>query len=576
VAAIDRMRCRASAAVPRRAWHGMSAVWPAQLQATLAVLLAGAVSATLAQPATAPPPAPPGTTAPPAPPGAALARAPATEEAPFVLSEIRLPRTLALPEQEVFGVVAPFLRRAIGNEQLAEIAKRIRDLYDSRGYGLVGVGLAMQDMASGSLEVSIVEPRIGRVQIDSGAEPPISDARTRRLLDELGLRDGEPLNLQRLDRAMFTLNDWPGVSARATIVPTGDEGQFNLVLVVERGRAYNASIDYDNHGSASSGRHRLGALLRWNNPLGVGDNLDVRALVSNARRVTVGRVSYELPVGATPWRAGVGYSRVTYELGGSFQALGAVGSADVVDASVSYPLVRARDRNVALRAALETKRLEDRFDAFGVQSNKRIDGLQLGLSFEARDALWGGGFNGGSVGLQVGRLRIATADVNANDAALGDRATQGGFTKVSAQVTRLQAITTTVSTYFGVAGQWASKNLDNAEKLTLGGAKGVRSYPGGEAPSDQGLIVNAELRWWIDPAWSAFGFYDWGIGGLQKRASPGTDNRRILRGVGLGVQFSNPELLAFKASLGWRGSEPVLSETGDSRVRLLLQAQRPF
>jgi hemolysin activation/secretion protein len=283
-----------------------------------------------------------------------------------------------------------------------------------------------------------------------------------------------------------------------------------------------------------------------------------------------------LPVGATPWRAGVGYSRVTYELGGSFQALGAVGSADVVDASVSYPLVRARDRNVALRAALETKRLEDRFDAFGVQSNKRIDGLQLGLSFEARDALWGGGFNGGSVGLQVGRLRIATADVNANDAALGDRATQGGFTKVSAQVTRLQAITTTVSTYFGVAGQWASKNLDNAEKLTLGGAKGVRSYPGGEAPSDQGLIVNAELRWWIDPAWSAFGFYDWGIGGLQKRASPGTDNRRILRGVGLGVQFSNPELLAFKASLGWRGSEPVLSETGDSRVRLLLQAQRPF
>jgi len=498
------------------------------------------------------------------------------EEAPFVLREIRLPRTTALAEDEVFAVVAPYLRRAVGHAEMSTIAGNIRRLYDSRGLGLVGVGLAVQDLASGALEVNIVEPRIARIQIDAGAEPPISEARARQLLDNLDLREGAPLNLNRLDRAMFTLNDWPGTIARATLAPTGDEGTYNVLLAVEPGRQFNASIDFDNHGSASSGRHRLGGLLRWNNPTGIGDNFDLRAMVSEAERVTVGRVAYELPVGATPWRAGVGYSRVTYELGGTFSELGAVGSADVFDTSLSYPLIRAREHNLAGRLAVESKRLEDRFDAVDLRSEKRIDDLQLGLSFEARDAVLGGGYSGGTVTAQFGRLRILTADVDAADGAQGDRATQGNFGKLSLQFNRLQAITRTFSGYLGFAGQWASKNLDNAEKLTLGGAKGVRSYPGGEAPSDQGLIVNAELRWWIDAQWSTFGFYDWGYGGLQKRPAPGADNRRILRGVGVGLQYSRPDFLSVKASLGWRGSEPVLSEPGNDRARFLVQAQRPF
>ena len=512
----------------------------------------------------------------PAAPAAAASAVAAPGEAPFVLREIRLPRTVAVPEEEVFAIVAKYMRRAVGQAEMATIATDIRRLYDARGLGLVGVGLAAQDLASGAMEVNIVEPRIAQVVVEMGREPPISEARARQVLENLDLKRDASLNLNRLDRAMFTLNDWPGVKARATLAPTGDEGLYNVIVSVEAGSRFDGSIDYDNHGSESSGQHRLGGLLRWNNPLGIGDNLDIRALVSNAQRVTVGRLAYELPVGATAWRAGAGYSRVTYELGGSFEQLGAVGSADIVDVSLSYPLIRARDHNLAGRVALESKRLEDRFDAVNVASNKRIDDLQLALSFEARDAFWGGGYSGGSLGLQVGRLSIDTADVNANDAALGERATQGNFAKVGAQLTRLQAITRTFSGFVGVAGQWANKNLDNAEKLTLGGAKGVRSYPGGEAPSDQGVIVNAELRWWIDPVWTAFGFYDWGYGGQQKRPVPGADNRRILRGAGLGVQFSKPDFLSFKASLGWRGSEPVLSEPGNDRARFLIQAQKPF
>ncbi len=527
---------------------------------SLATVLASAGSGAMAQ-------------AVPLPPAASAA---APDTAPFLLREIRLPRTVAVPEDEIFAVVAAYLRRSVGPAETSAIAAKIRQLYDARGLALVSIGLTVQDLSSGALEVAIVEPRIARVQIDVGAQPPISEARARNVLDNLGLRANEPLNLNRLDRAMFTLNDWPGVKARATLAPTGDDGLYTVLVAVEAGSRFDGSIDYDNHGSESSGRHRLGGLLRWNNPLGIGDNLDIRALVSNARRVTVGRLAYELPVGATPWRAGAGYSRVTYELGGNFAVLDAVGSADIVDVSLSYPLLRAREHNLTGRVALESKRLEDRFDAVALRSNKHIDDLQGGLSFEVRDGWLGGGFSGGSLGLQVGRLVIDTERDNALDAGLGESATQGSFAKINLQLTRLQAITRTLSGFVGVAGQWASKNLDNAEKLTLGGAKGVRAYPGSEAPSDQGVLLNAELRWWIDPAWTLYGFYDWAYGDLQKRPLPGAENRRILRGAGAGVQFTKPDLLSFKASLARRGSEPVLSEPGNDRSQFLIQAQKPF
>ncbi len=516
--------------------------------------------------------------------GAAFAQAPAASapanagaaDAPFVLREIRLPRTVAVPEEQVFAVLAPSLRRAVGPAERAAMVSKVKRLYESLGFGLADIAEGALDVESGAFEIHIVEPTIGQVVIEMGATPPISAERARRVFENLGLVPGAPLNTQRLDRAMFVLNDWPGVTARAVLTPVPEGGQHNVLVGVDAGSRLDGTIDYDNHGSESSGRHRLGGLLRWNNPLGLGDNLDLRALVSSSQRVTVGRLGYELPLGATPWRAGAAYSRVTYELGGSFELLGAVGSADIVDVSLSYPLIRERERNLTARVALENKRLEDRFDAVNVASNKHIDDVQIALSFEDRDRFWGGGYNGAGLGLQFGRLAIATADVNTNDAVLGNRATQGNFAKINAQVTRLQAITPTVHAFVGLAGQWASKNLDNAEKLTLGGAKGVRSYPGGEAPADQGLVVNAELRWWIDPSWTAFGFYDWGYGGLQKRPLPGNDNKRILTGAGLGLQFTRPEIVSFKASLGWRGAEPVLSEPGNDRVRFLIQAQRPF
>jgi hemolysin activation/secretion protein len=381
---------------------------------------------------------------------------------------------------------------------------------------------------------------------------------------------------------MYTLNDWPGVGAKSTLLPTGDEGRYAIAVQTEARRGWDASVDADNYGSEATGRYRAGALLRWNNPTGSGDNLDLRASVSSGKGTLVGRLGYEIPLGSSPWRLGAGISRVEYELGQDFAGAGAVGSADVADVSLSYPFIRTRDRNLVGRVALTSKKL---VDEFGTTTEKKVRGGEFGLSFENRDAFAGGGFTGGNVSLQFGKLDIESDDYRNYDATLGDRATQGSFRKLGVQVNRLQAIVPRVSLFVGVVGQLASKNLDNAEKMTLGGARGVRAYPSAEGSSDEAVVLNTELRLWIDPQWTGFLFHDAGHGKRFKRpddtppatpTAPVPRNTLNLHGWGLGVQYTNPELFTLKAAIARRGDEPVTSEADDKRTRFLVELQHAF
>jgi hemolysin activation/secretion protein len=282
----------------------------------------------------------------------------------------------------------------------------------------------------------------------------------------------------------------------------------------------------------------------------------------------------EIPLGSTAWRLGAGISRVEYELGQDFAGAGAVGSANVADVSLSYPFIRTRDRNLVGRVALTSKKL---VDEFGDTTEKKVRGGEFGLSFENRDAFAGGGFTGGNLSLQFGKLDIESEVYRNYDATLGDRATQGSFRKLGVQVNRLQAVVPRVSLFVGLVGQFASKNLDNAEKMTLGGARGVRAYPSAEGSSDEAAVLNTELRLWVDPQWTGFLFYDAGHGKRFKRPDDdGRPNTLNLHGSGLGVQYTNPEFFTLKAAVARRGDEPVTSEADDKRTRFLVELQHAF
>jgi hemolysin activation/secretion protein len=273
-------------------------------------------------------------------------------------------------------------------------------------------------------------------------------------------------------------------------------------------------------------------------------------------------------------------SRLKYKLGDSFESLDAHGQASVYEGSVSYPLIRARSRTLLARIGVDDKHFKDQIDYYGSDESRHIRTAVLSLAWESRDTFAGGGYWGAGFTQRFGNLKLGTDSQRSADDGLGIYGKAGRFSKREMQLSRLQNISATVSLFAALSQQSASRNLDGAEKVSLGGAKGVRAYALAESPSDDATIVNTELRYWIDRNWTVFALSDWARGHQQHdpdlTKTTAADNTVTLRGNGLGLAVSYPEWVNVRATLAWRGNRVGTADPGHDKPRLAIQAQHSF
>ncbi|RYZ12625.1 MAG: ShlB/FhaC/HecB family hemolysin secretion/activation protein, partial [Comamonadaceae bacterium] len=463
---------------------------------------------------------------------------PPAPEATFRLTEIRLSGAAAIGPDELKALTDPYIGRNVALADLQALAAAITARYRERGYFLAQAVVPVQTVRDGTVEISVIEGRLGSVTLSVAPDASISEARVRGFLAPVPA--GQAVNAPSYERAMLLLSDQPGVRATSALQEGVQVGTTDLTVEVAAAPRFQFSAEADNHGTLESGRYRIGGSARWNSPTGIGDNLDARVMVSNSNALQFGRIAYEAPLGTDGLRAGVGLARVNYELGGEFVDLGAQGTANVLDLSLNYPLIRQRQHNLFLRLGADAKQLKDEFTAFDTRSNKRVRGLGLGWTWERRDGALGGGYWASSGTLYRGTLGLRGDSYLLDQGLLvpglvGSR-TAGAFSKLSFQLSRLQAIVAGHSLYLAMGGQFASKNLDASEKLALGGARAVRAYATSEVLVDQGLIGNIEWRWSVNDELTPFVFYDAARGESMRRpiAFDGSGNRQSLRGYGVG------------------------------------------
>jgi hemolysin activation/secretion protein len=178
-------------------------------------------------------------------------------------------------------------------------------------------------------------------------------------------------------------------------------------------------------------------------------------------------------------RGTVGYSHTRYVLAKEFASLDAHGTAKVASAGLSYPILRSQQANLTVIATYQSKELQDNRDSTLTHESKSSQSLPLALQFDLRD-----GYNGmtyGSVSWTPCKLKL-----DAGLTAVDYYQTRGSFHKVNLDVVRLQSLPAGLSLMAHLSWQQADTNLDSSEKLSLGGASGVRAYPSGEATGDTG------------------------------------------------------------------------------------------
>jgi len=121
-----------------------------------------------------------------------------------------------------------------------------------------------------------------------------------------------------------------------------------------------------------------------------------------------------------------------------------------------------------------------------------------------------------------------------------------------------------------VNGQQASKNLDSAEKMSLGGPFAVRAYPSGEASGDKGYVATAEIRHTLDQQLlpgqlMLSGFIDSGMVEINAKPFIQGDNQRRLSGAGVGLSFAMQNRLELRLMYAHKiGDAPARSDTDRS------------
>ena len=499
-----------------------------------------------------------------------------TPAAMFRLADVRLNGAQALSDEELQRITRPYIGREVTLGDLESLAQAITAQYRARGYFLAQAVVPVQVVKDGIVEISVIEGRIGKIEVLVAPDAPISEARVRAFLAPLEV--GRAVSAPAYERAMLLLSDQPGLRVSSALQEGMQTGTTDLTVEVAAAQRWAFSTEADNQGSKESGRYRVGGTVRWRSPFGIGDNLDARLMVSNGNALQFGRLSYEAPIGTDGWRAGAGLSRINYELGGDFAVLGAQGTANIIDLSLSYPLIRQRGHNLFVRLSADDKHLTDELRAFDAAARKNVRDVGVGWTWERRDE-WGGGGYWSSVGIAYrGSLDIRDVDVLARDQSSFGHRTDGGYSKLTFQIGRLQAVLPRHSVYLSVGGQRASKNLDASEKLALGGARAVRAYPSGEALVDQGLIGTAEWRWSFNEEITPFLFYDAARGRLTRSPLPQeTDNTRSLRGYGVGVSWARAGSFLINATLAMRDATPrPRTDGGSGNVQLFVQLQKAF
>jgi len=451
----------------------------------------------------------------------------------FVLGAVNIEGATVFSSAELAQSFEPYLASRVGQAELDKIAADITDRYRRAGYLLSYAVLPAQSVASGIVNIRVVEGFIADVHVEG-------DARAAEAVRAVAaeLREDRPLRTSALERVLGIIRDMPGVTVRDTRISRSpaDPARHELTIFVGgdrvRGLAYS-----DNRGTIAGARVRGYSSFSIGSLAFPGDQaqLDLFTIPGDDFRYFYGQAKASVPLNADGLRFTAAASR-----GQQFQRIAGPdihGKSRQLVAELSYPFAKARtlalvghvsvgdwmsaekrqgsliqrDRLQLARAWIEVTRATNRFrldGRFGISQ-----GLDLGSGTERGDPL-------------------ATRPSGS-----------AKFTKFNADVQVVAPLTKKLFLRVDSSAQYSTKPLLASEEFALGGSRIGRAFDFNTVTGDHGVGGMVELSYQLGSIKNApkglelFTYADGG-GAFRKHASPGLPHEQWLASAGAGGRFT--------------------------------------
>ena len=463
----------------------------------------------------------------------------------------------AFTKEELRKVIQDLYNKELTFNEIQTAALRIKNFYNQKGYFLANAVIPKQEVKNGIVIIFVTEGKL------DSKNPYIIKKTGLRLKEDIPKQylnqsmNGE-VTQQGLERGLLNFNDTPGVAGTITLEPGDEPGTTKIILDVVEGPLLSGSVTVDNYGSRYTGEIRTTGTVNINNPTKYGDQVGLTKIVAPKDNFDLNQASYSFPLGRSGLRGTASYSKLEYKIGKELETNPmSMGTADLYSTSLKYPLYRTAKRSFFLDGSYDKKKLYNETTG-SVTSNKELDNYGLGFTFQNTDEFITAGFSQLSFTQTFGDLDLSkVASSLTSDQGAGGAKTNGSFEKSTLQFLRIQRVTEKLNLQLLANAQFSNKNLDSSEKLSLGGATGVRAYPSGEASGDEGRKISLDAKYNLKSG-TRFGdiiasvFYDYGKIRQYKDTldiSMTTPNEYSLEGWGVALDLISAG--KYNVKVGW-------------------------
>jgi len=238
-------------------------------------------------------------------------------------------------------------KRGVTLGMIEAVADEITQFYRERGFILAKAYIPEQKVRDGVVTLTLLLGELGGVAV-------LDKKRVSEALIERAFKShiNEPVTNQRLEEALFLVNDIPGLTARSVLSPGTQVGDTLLNVNIQDESWYSSNLRADNFGSEDTSKNRAYADVYVHNPSGLGDQLHLAVLQTFSPNTgTFGSFRYSSFWGQPRLRTSVGISTNDFssrpptegQQGTQF-----TGKSTVASASLDYVISRLRVKNTSI------------------------------------------------------------------------------------------------------------------------------------------------------------------------------------------------------------------------------------
>lgn len=466
----------------------------------------------------------------------------------ILMTSVRFTPSEIFSEAELKDFAATLEGREVSFGDIEGLVARINDAYKAKGIVTAQATLMPQNVSDGTLEIRLVEGRLGAVRI-AGNESTNADYITRRIT----LKPGQLVNLPTLEKDLRRFNRSNDVQLGAELKAGSSFGTSDLYLTAQEPPRHDLRLVLDNFGSESTGEWRAGLFYSNRSLTGHRDDLSLSTVQAEGQNSY--SIGYGFPINTRGGRLSLAYFEDhTRVRNGPLRELDLTGESRSGIATLRQPLALFDGIQVDGLATFKNREYTNWISGLLLQETKTVDG-SLGAE------IWQVSPRGywlASYSYTSGNTESDAGD----DYQVGRGALRGSWGAPNGWVLS-----------GNISFQHTRKDqLIAGEQMLIGGEGSVRGYKVGTYAGKAGYSASVEAHHplYVPPrdavslpvSANGFAFIDYGRVSVYRPPASTLDAHESLSSVGVGVNASIGKRVSVSGTLAYAIDEATDEQRG--------------